>query len=353
MDDETKRVKLIVESNIKKRMPVSAVLVAEMFQRLQNIIYYIVDDLEGNPPRRAGDFPNSVKDRAELVISGMRIGSAEAELMLSDSQTGLPGSVTFGEKAISIAGGIVRKVTDEDSGLVLSNIIKNGLRQERVIREFEAIWPDEQSKYKINLSFGKSDVVQLNPSHRHILRDLLQKPPESVEKSVTGRLMEVRVDQRRSFQIDTAEGVVTCSYPSDLETKVVENIGKLVRIRGIMVLERSGKYTLSLDNENSLVDLKMLPLDKVKIRGKSLDLKEPILLDVSYEDDRYWVSNDEFHLRGFGFNLKVAIEDLVEEIETLWEDYVEVGLGELSEDAHDLRKKLILAFGGERANANA
>jgi hypothetical protein len=353
MGDETKRVKLIIESKIKKDRPISAVLIAEMFQRLQNIIYYIVDDLEGNPPRRAGDFPNSVKEKAELVITGMRIGSAEAELMLSDSQTGLPGGGTLGEKAISIANGIIRKVSDEDISLGLSNAIKNGLRQERVIHEFEAIWPDEQSKYNITLGLGKKNEIPLNPSHRHILRDLLPKPPENVEKSVTGRLMEVRVDQRRSFQIDTVEGLVTCSYAPDLENKVVENIGRIVRIRGIMALEKGGKYTLSLDNEKSLEDLKMLPLTRVKIRGKSLDLKEPILLEVSYEDDRYWVSSDKFHLRVFGPNLKAAIEDLNEEIEILWEDYVEVGLGELSEDALDFRRELILAFGGEKANANA
>jgi len=120
-----------------------------------------------------------------------------------------------------------------------------------------------------------------------------------------------------------------------------------------MALEKGGKYTLSVDNETFLEDLKSLPLDRVKIKGRSLDLKEPILLDVSYEGDRYLVSSDKFHLRGFGSNLKAAIEDLNEEIETLWDDYVEVGLGELSEDALDFRRELILAFGGERANANA
>ena len=353
MGDETKRVKLIIESKAKKDKPVSAALVAEMFQRLQNIIYYIVDDLEGNPPRRAGDFPNSVKERAELVITGMRIGSAQIELMLSDSQTGLLGGVTLGEKAISIADDIIQKVSEKDISFGLSNAIKNELRQERVIREFETIWPDEQSKNNIMLGFGKIDLVPLNPFHRHNLRDLLPRPPENVEKSVTGRLMEVRVDQRRSFRIDTAEGVVTCLYAPDLENKVVENIGRLVRIRGIMALEKGGKYTLSADNETSLEDLKSLPLDRVKIKGRILDLKEPILLDVSYEGDRYLVSSDKFHLRGFGSNLKAAIEDLNEEIETLWDDYVEVGLGELSEDALDFRRELILAFGGERANANA
>jgi hypothetical protein len=352
MSDETKRVKLIIESKEGKDKPVSAIFVAEMFQRLQNIIYYIVDDLEGNPSRKAGDLPNSVKEKAELVVKGIQIGSVEAELMLSDTQVGLPGRATLGEKAVSIADSFVQKVNEEDVSAVLSNDIKNKHRQNRIIQEFDAIWPDVQSKYILSLGLGKKDSLPLDPSHKHILRDLLSRPPEKVEKSITGRLMEIRVDQRRTFQIDTAEGPVTCSYAPDLEDKVIESIGRLVRIKGIMALEKGGKYTLTLDNEKSIEDLKLLPLDKVRIKGGYRDLKEPILLDVTYEDDQYWVSNDKFRLRGFGPSLKVAIEDLNEEIETLLDDYVEVGLEELSADALDFRKELLSVFGGERANAN-
>ncbi len=58
-------------------------------------------------------------------------------------------------------------------------------------------------------------------------------------------------------------------------------------------------------------------------------------------------------MRGLGANMKIATEDLNNEIEALWEDYVQVGLGELSEDAIDLRRELISAFGGERADVEA
>jgi hypothetical protein len=50
-----------------------------------------------------------------------------------------------------------------------------------------------------------------------------------------------------------------------------------------MALEKGGKFALSLTNEEALEDLERLPLDRIRIRGKSFDLKEPILLDVSYE----------------------------------------------------------------------
>ena len=119
-----------------------------------------------------------------------------------------------------------------------------------------------------------------------------------------------------------------------------------------MALEKGGKYALRLVNEKSIEDLKLLSLDKIRMKGRSLNLKEPISLEVIYEDDQYWVSNDKFHLRGYGSTLKAAIEDLNEEIEILWEDYVETGLEQLSRDAMDFRLELVASFGGEKSNAN-
>jgi len=96
-----------------------------------------------------------------------------------------------------------------------------------------------------------------------------------------------------------------------------------------------------------------LPLSDVKIGGKSLNLKDPIYLDVSYENDNYILSNDKIHLRAEEPSLEAAMGEINKEIEVLWQDYVEASLEELSNDALDLRKELISALGGESANAQA
>jgi hypothetical protein len=353
MATEAKRIQIHIESKINGYKSVPAAIIAENFQRIQNIICYIVDDLEGNAPRKRGDFPNSVKDKCELVLTGIRFGSIDADLAISDSQISLPGAETFGEKAISIGNEIVQAISeDEEISSIVSKHIKNGRRIDRILHEFDSIWPDDESKYNIGLNFGKKKMVFLDPTRKNALRAALLKPPENAEKAITGRLMEIRVDQRRSFQIDTIDGPVTCLYTPELEEKIVENIGRLVLVRGIMALER-GKYALTLKDEKSIEGLEWLPLSDVKIRGKSLNLKEPIYLDVLYEDDSYIISNDKFHLRAEDSSLKIAMEEINQEIEILWEDYVEASLEELSEDALDLRKNLISAFGGESANAQA
>jgi hypothetical protein len=342
MAGDTRRVIIHIESKIKKEKPVPATKVAEIFQRLQNVLYYIVDDLEGNPTRGRGDFPNSVKERCELVITKMIIGSIETELTISDLQSCLPGEETFGEKAISIADKIVQAVSEEaDVGSMISGFIKNERRINRIFSEFDFLWPDSQSNYNIGLNFRRTQKNFLDPAHKHIIRDLLSKPPEKTEKSAIGRLMEIRVDQKRSFQIDTSDGPVTCLYTPELEDKIVENIGRLIRVRGIMALEKSGKYTMSLEDDKSIEALRYMPLPNIKIRGRSLYLREPLDLDILYEDDQYMVSNDKLHLMAVGPNLKDAIKGINEEIEILWEDYVEASLDELSEDAVEFRRRMI------------
>jgi len=163
--------------------------------------------------------------------------------------------------------------------------------------------------------------------------------------------MEVRVDRRRTFQVDTADGQVTCAYTPELEDRIVESIGRLIRIRGIMALDKDGKYTLGVKDDNSIEDLEELILSEVKLRGKSLELKEPLHFDISYEDDEYLAVNDKFRLMSSGPTLKAVVEGINEEIESLWEDYVEASLEELSQDALDLRGELISAFGGETSDA--
>ena len=49
--------------------------------------------------------------------------------------------------------------------------------------------------------------------------------------------------------------------------------------------------------------------------------------------------------------LKLSMKGINEEIESLWEDYVEASLEELSQDALDLRGELMSAFGGETSDA--
>ena len=90
-------------------------------------------------------------------------------------------------------------------------IINNRNRLDRIIRELDPIWPDENSNYGILFSYSgkKRDFY---PRRKPIIKALLYHPTEEYEKVLQGRIIEFRVDQKRQFEIDTHEGIVNKQY---------------------------------------------------------------------------------------------------------------------------------------------
>ena len=161
--------------------------------------------------------------------------------------------------------------------------------------------------------------------------------------------MELRVDRKRRFQVDTAEGIVTCQYNPEVEEHIRENIGNLVRVQGMMKL-RKGVYTLRVDHEDSLETIPRLPLNKIRLKDRDVSLKEPMHIDIIYDNDLYISTCDKPKLRVTANNLKEVLEGLNEEMEMLWEDYVEAGEDVLSEDALQLRNEILSMFDAEDIN---
>lgn len=111
----TKKIELTITSTGDTNSPIPALLVAEKFQSLQNLLYVVGDFLEGNKYRTSGDFPKSVKERFTLVVRELKIGSVGATLGIADSQQGLfPQIPTNGEKAIDLTNEIVHIAQSDD-----------------------------------------------------------------------------------------------------------------------------------------------------------------------------------------------------------------------------------------------
>lgn len=329
---------------------VSVEYLAEIFQHLQNILYSIGDHLEGNEPRSKGDFPQSVKDHCTLVISRLNTGSVHAQMQIGDIQESLPEMQTLGEKAISVSDGLLRLLLKEDVidmnriNSELCNIINNPHRLNRILREYDAIWPEDISKIKVSFQFGKSSSIPLDPSRKDLIRSILRKAPVEYEKEIEGRLIELRVDKKREFQIDSTEGLITCQYTPEIESIITGSIGELVRIRGLMK-PKGGKFVLHINDENSLDSLKHINIKSFMIGKVEKHLKDPISVNVIFENDQYIVSNDEMGLLVAAHSMKNAYEEIQEELAILWSEYVNVDENELTNGAKQFREKLIDLLG--------
>lgn len=85
-------------------------------------------------------------------------------------------------------------------------------------------------------------------------------------------------------------------------------------------------------------------LYKIQLKDRTVSLINPINLNVMYQDEQYIATYDKLRLHFFADSLKMAAEGISEEIEMLWEDYVEADVDELSEDAIEFREELISMF---------
>ena len=323
------------------------VYVADVFQHLQNILYSIGDHLEGNEPRPKGDYPQSVKDNCSLVITGLDTGSVHAQMQIGDAQESLPGMPTLGENSISIANNLLKIISEKGElenrdalHLQLFELINNPHRLNRILRECDSIWPDSQSKMALNFKFGKSPKLTLNPTKKEIIRSLLKKTPDEYEKQVEGRLIELRVDKKREFKIDSPEGLIHCEYSPEIEDIIINSIGDFVRIRGTMK-PKGGKFVLNIEDETSLDMLPHFKINKYKLDSIEKQLNEPISIDIVFEGEQYIASNDELGLLVVAHSMKLVNEGLQEEIAILLSEYVDIKEQELTEGAKEFRKKLI------------
>ena len=342
MDVEKKVVSFSIDENEK----IPAIYVAEMFQHIQNILYSICDHLEGNAPRPKGDFPQSVKENCSLVITGLKTGSVHAQMQIGDIQESLFDAQTYGERTIDIANSLLNLLSNNDIidtdtiNPKLYDIINNPHRLNRIIRDYEAIWPDYKSKFKVNLQFGKSQSVLLNPLRKDFIRSIIQKPPKEYEKEVAGRLIQLRVDKKREFRIDSPEGMIDCQYSPEIEGNIISSLGELVRIRGIMK-PIGGKYILNIHDETSLVALDNLTIKNYKKDSVEKQLKEAIPINIAFENEQYILSNDEFGLLVVEQNMESAFKEAQEELAILVAEYVDAPEDELTEGARKFRSKLV------------
>lgn len=323
---------------------VSAVCMAEIFQHLQNILYTIGDYLEGNAPRTKGDFPQSIKESCTLVIAGLGVGSVHAELRIGGAQISLPGMETLGEGSIRIADDFLNTLSDREvSNSKLRSLIDDHHRINRILREFDNIWPDShnQSHSKVSFTFGKSPQRYLDPAQKVVIQSLLQKSPEEYEHEIFGRLIELRVDKKREFQIDSTEGRIYCRYAHEVEDVIIDAIGEFVRIRGMMKPTKSGRYMLEVDDENSLEPLSRYSIKTFRRGLSEKQLKEDVSIDLIFENDLYIAFNDDLGLLVAAPSMKEAIEGIDEELAILWSEYVEAEEQGLTDGAKKFKDKLI------------
>ena len=150
------------------------------------------------------------------------MGSVDANLGLADAQQGLPDLATLGEEAIGLTNEVVHIAqTEEDISAKIIERIPDESRKFRVIQELDHLWPDKRSPYSVRIGLGQSRPLRLDPLRKPVIQQALHKTAEPTEKTIMGRLIQLRVDKKHECRIDTPEGEYLCKYRPDMEKTII------------------------------------------------------------------------------------------------------------------------------------
>ncbi|MDD2665562.1 MAG: hypothetical protein PHD13_02110 [Methanocellales archaeon] len=314
MPTQKKTIKIEIKTKDDKKVPVT--LAVDVFQRIQNILYSVSDHLKGNPFRPKGDFPSDVKEECSLVFSNIALGSMSAELQLSKSQMGLLGLDTCGEKALEKTNEIIETISIEDEPEEdLLKIIDSPKRLNRIVRELDQIWPEETAKYNISFAY-KQRKRDFHPNRKPIIKFLLSHPIEEYEKEMQGRIIEFRVDHKRQFEIDTPEDIIKGKYSPEIEDYVIQHIGGLVQVRGLMSVVNK-QHIFEIKDENAIEEINAIPIPNFLLDNKLVEFKQPLSIKIEFESEQYILSNDELKLLVIAKNIKDGLNEIKEELKDI------------------------------------
>ncbi len=352
MEENTTKIEVYIAPKNKSQSEVSISIIADYLQSLQTIMYIAGDFVEGNKYRTGGNFPNSVKMRCDLVIINLNYSSFSATIGLADTQIplpfpDLPDQGTIGERALKITQEIIEISSDKDDiASNVFNIMPDEFRVHRCLQILDSIWPDEKSRFLLNIVFNEHKI-KFDPLRKPIIQQAIKKQPEKYLGKIVGRLIDVRVDRKRKCIIDTPDGEVTCKFGSEMQDIISSNLTKLVAITG-MIEQEKNKLSIEFSEQKALEIIDFLQLSEVDFgEGNIKKLVHPLKIKAEYEDesDSYIIENEELNLLAVASNLKDGMEEINNELKTLYNEYVNEELTNLTEDAIKLRNHFIKIFG--------
>lgn len=337
------RFKISSKNGQGKKIPLS--IIANGFQKIQSLVYILGDQIEGNEFRSAGNYPNQVKERYELALSSLNIGSADSFIVPASSLQSLGHMLSPAEQAISLMNQVIYVISEYPEGKAdISEIIPDERRKRKFARELADFWPNEETQYIYEVGTETSPLIRLLPEKRNeLLRIQKQYHPVHEVHDIYGRITSLNVNEKRKIIIETPKGDISGHYIQDIEGDLIDYLGSFVHFEAILILE-NGKFHVEIDDTISIEHFEEFPLDYAEINNQKKRLLSPLTISVEYVDEQYHLENQEFLLETYATRFKDAMDNILDQFELLYLEYCTCDPNELTLDALDLRNSLMSYF---------
>lgn len=350
--NEDKVFRIIISSANDVNNAVPAIILADYIRSIQNIVYVTCDFICKNTYRSGGDFPKKVKDNCKLLFNDLKLGSIDTTIFIqSQSQTTLPELNSIGTQTYDLTKEIINIVNSETAiNEKLFEIIPDEFRINRILKEIDSIWPDESSEYSIKMYCGEENCINLSPQRKEIIQNAKNVDPVKYSAEIYGRIVDVRVDKKQKFELNTTIGDVEGHYSTKHEQAFRSMLGSFVKISGIIEV-KGGKKRIKLNPESdSIKEIKFIPLNIITTeQNEQFELSRTLNIDLEWDvkEKEYILTNKEFNLLGISNNIKEALNEIEQGIIFLRDEYLLEDNANLTKKAIELKNSINNLFGGK------
>lgn len=325
---------------------VPAEVVVRVLEGLQQSIWILAAAADSKAVRQRFKPNQSFKQRFTLRIAVPERSSFAIPLMLTDERPQIAWIAT--ETPADPMGALFtvwKELAAENLQGIRSLVGDEGLFV-RLMQAFRSILPKREDRWGIGFGKRTADEVELSARHRPVIEAWLESSAEQRETSVIGELQRIDFAEKRIWiAYPPTRRLIECSYLDEVEDTIIDARRALFQVTGQFVLDNEG-HPLRLTGVRSIeaVDLSPVRFDEVEVADGRFLLDPPIVLTPELDADvqQYFVAEvDEFGLSLGGRTRDTLLQDFAEQLNFIWCEYAMADEHELTEDALELRRRLL------------
>lgn len=314
--------------------------ISDFLSQLQSVMFHIGDFLAGEEFRTRGHSVEFVKDRCELAIKEVSVGSFQATLVLLDTQATLEDNLSLGEESLEKFVSLAQKIEEENEvENEVAQIIDHPLHRARIIEDLVRLWPAEQDNYRVNIVFDTAKF-SLTPTKKLLLEGLLTVNKERQSTEIRGVLGTLTVTPSKIIKIVGPDGNITCLFTEEKEDAAKKYLGRPVKAKGDAVFDAGGRVQ-RLENVFHLEPFTSITVPRIFSDKAELRLFEPITVSIDYEDDNWIMEYEDLGIISTAPEYDECLKEFHKDFFFVWKEYGLADDGTLSEGAKKVKEDIL------------
>lgn len=295
--------------------------VGKVLKGIQDTVYDIGEYVFSGTYRKSGRRNPIIQKRTKLYFEKFERGSFSAALKGED-QTAIYGK-TLIEESVGLVGdifGSLNNLPSDDTGNNIYQIIDDPLQISRILNDILDFWPGGDNSYELEVNTYEHKIGRLDREKKASISNLAKVDTITKLEKTFGVLSAVRYVPKQTFEIRGPDGNIKCKYIDKHRDKIESMKEKPVFVFGDVKVDRIGNIKEIMEiNDIQLMDKIELP--RILTDEGELDLKEPTIAEVDFEDNNWIFSNSFLNIIASGKKYDEALTSFQEHFYYLYETY--------------------------------